>query len=531
MLFPLGTWSSLCISHNELLKLHRDSTNEANTLNYTVTLGDFTGGGLLLESESGGHSHFVAEMNRNLRFALVDTRDQPLAFDGTLWHGTAPFQGDRWVIAAYTCRNIDKLRETDVQALRAWGFPLPKCDALPTAEVASPQPLASASLPSKFCLWLGSIAQVDKEKLSLQSVPLITVPDLQDGTLRHQVIRCSAEGVFSTIFIRFSGAWSAAHNTWVLQLCKLAFSCGTTVHLDISAWDNCWYDPLFIHCVATGFRHVVQIPPCAFQGTAGRPWIMVSSSEAFASLGDLCTCKRCLHCSGDTPYTPQLFEAFGKFFISADGATGVPGATFSLQHAWHSISGKSVDEPPHAWVDGGGLHSRPDWSGKERIGKDVMQELRHSLMEFCGQSHLPSRLRSRLLSPKEESLLSAEDIARVQAIFGTWLQEQTGNSIDWSIPPDQPYCLHALSALSSALQDCDISLFGALLQGVPTGFKQDIPLSGCFAPSGRAVEEVLPGEHLILKLAFMCTSVHTQKTFLSRMSHVRTFCMFPLWHV
>ncbi|CAE7790036.1 unnamed protein product, partial [Symbiodinium necroappetens] len=390
---------------------------EANTLNYTVTLGNFTGGGLLLESESGDHSHFVAEMNRNLRFALVDARDQPLAFDGTLWHGTAPFQGDRWVITAYTCRNLDKLRETDVQALRAWGFPLPKCDALPTAEVASLQPPESTSLPSKFCLWLGSIAQVDKEKLSLQSVPLITVPDLQDGTLRHQVIRCSADGVFSTIFIRFSGEWSAAHNIWVLQLCKLAFSCGTTVHLDISAWDNCWYDPLFIHCVATGFRHVVQIPPCAFQGKAG-----------------------------DIPYTTPLIEAFGKLFISTDGATGVPGATFSVQHAWDSIPGKNRQ----------GCHAGAQ---------------------------------SRLLSPKEESLLSAEDIARVQSIFGNWLQEQTGNSVDWSIPPDQPYCLHAFSALSSALHDCDISLFGALLQGVPTGFKQDIPLSGCFAPSGRAVEE------------------------------------------
>ena len=182
MLFPLGTWSSLCISHNELPKVHRDSTNELNTLNYTVALGDFTGGGLLLEAASGDHSHFVDDIGRELRFSLVDTRDKPLAFDGTLWHGTAPFQGDRWVITAYTCRNLDKLRETDVQALRAWGFPLPAGETSPAAEVASPQPPESTSLPSKFCLWLGSIAQVDKEKLSLQSVPLVTVPDLQDST-------------------------------------------------------------------------------------------------------------------------------------------------------------------------------------------------------------------------------------------------------------------------------------------------------------------------------------------------------------
>ena len=484
MLFPLGTWSSLCISHNELLKIHRDCTNEVNTLNYTVTLGPFTGGGLLLESESGEHSHFVAEVNRNLRFALVDTRDQPLAFDGTLWHGTAPFQGDRWVITAYTCRNLEKLREADVQALHAWGFPLPQSVASSTAEVASPQPAVSQSIPSKFCLWLGEIVQGDKDQLSQQSVPLIAIPDLQDDTSRHQIIRCSADGVFSTIFIKFSDkveciaqylgvATLQAWHFHVARLCTWIYLTGIiagtilfsfTVLLQVSG----------ILCKS----HLVH-----FRARQVCPWIMVSSSEAFASLGEVCSCKRCLHCPGATPYPSNLIEAFGKFFISAEGATCVPGESFSVKHAWDSIPGKSVDEPPHAWVDGGGLHSRPDWSGKERVGIDVMRGLRHSLMEFCGRCHLPSRLRSRLLSPKEEGFLAKEDIANVQAIFGAWLQEQTGNSVDWSIPQDQPYCLHALSALSSALQDCDISLFGALLQGVPTGFKQDIPLSGCFAPS------------------------------------------------
>ena len=297
----------------------------------------------------------MPEMNCNLKFALLDTRENPLAFDGTLWHGTAPFQGDRWVITAYTCRNLDKLRDADVQALHSWGFPLPQSVTLPETEAA----FSSAyhfynPFQQSFACGFGDIAQADKAQLAQQSVPLIAVPDLQDSTLRHQIVRCSADGVFSTIFIKFSGRWSATHNIWVLQLCKLAFSCGTTVHLDISAWDNCWYDPLFIHCVATGFRHIVQIPPCAFQGKAGRPWIMVSSSEAFASLGEVCSCKRCIHCSGDTPYPSYLIEAFGKFFLSADGTPCVPGAVFSVQHAWDSIPGKSVDEPPHAWVDGGG---------------------------------------------------------------------------------------------------------------------------------------------------------------------------------
>ncbi|CAE7363847.1 spn-E, partial [Symbiodinium necroappetens] len=288
-----GTWSSICISHNELLRLHRDSTNEPNTLNYTVTLGPFTGGGLLLESASGEHCHFVEELNRSLNFCMVDTKDQPFAFDGNLWHGTAPFQGDRWVITAYTCRNLDKMQDSDVQALRSWGFPLPLTDTL-LSSVASSRLSASLELPSKFCLWLGSLAPSARDMLASKSVPLIPVLDLGDIKLRRQILRCAAEGVLSTVFIRFSDKWTAEHNGWVLQLCKLAFSCGTTVHLDISAWDRCWYDPLFIHCVATGFRHVVQIPPCGFQGSEGTP-----------------------------EYPVPLVEAFGKLFLSVDGVAGV----------------------------------------------------------------------------------------------------------------------------------------------------------------------------------------------------------------
>ena len=115
---------------------------------------------------------------------------------------------------------------------------------------------------------------------------------------------------------------------------------------------------------------MVQIPPCAFQGSEGRPWIMVSSSEAFASLGEVCTCKHCIHVSGTPEYPVPLVEAFGKLFLSVDGVAGVHDITFSVQDAWNAVPCKSVDDPPRAWVDGGGLHSRPDWSGKEREGKE-----------------------------------------------------------------------------------------------------------------------------------------------------------------
>ena len=77
----------------------------------------------------------------------------------------------------------------------------------------------------------------------------------------------------------------------------------------------------------------------------------------------------------------------------------------------------------------------------------------------------------------------------LRRIFSAWFREQNVHSVDWSIPSGQPYCLHSLAVLSSILQDCDVSLFGALLSGVPAGYNHDIPLSGCFAPSGRTTAD------------------------------------------
>ena len=249
MLFPLGTWSSICVSHDETLKIHRDSTNEPNTLNYTVTVGSFSGGGLLLESTTGEHSAFVEDLGRSLRLSIIDTRENPFAFDGNLWHGTAPFEGDRWVITAYTCRNLSKLSSEDLHSLRSWGFPLPHDVAVLSTEAAIPPSTAPTERPSRFCLLLGAFQQSALAVLASSSVPFIPMVDLVVSSARKQIMRCAAEGVLSTVFIRFSNSWTAEHNGWVLQLCKLAFSCGATFHLDISEWNHCWSDQLFLHCV------------------------------------------------------------------------------------------------------------------------------------------------------------------------------------------------------------------------------------------------------------------------------------------
>ena len=54
-----------------------------------------------------------------------------------------------------------------------------------------------------------------------------------------------------------------------------------------------------------------------------------------------------------------------------------------------------------------------------------------------------------------------------------------------SIKEHQPMCLEIMQQLSRAMLDADVNLFDCLLQGVSTGFQNDIPSSHCFGPNDR----------------------------------------------
>ena len=119
---------------------------------------------------------------------------------------------------------------------------------------------------------------------------------------------------FHCIFCRLVGG------TYKLgaQALQVAFSSGSTIHFDISDWSACWSDQLFLHCVATGLNHVVQVPTCAFKGANGRPWLFVSSSEAFATcLGATCSCNGSHDMQCAPFYPPALIEVFSSMICAA----------------------------------------------------------------------------------------------------------------------------------------------------------------------------------------------------------------------
>ena len=261
MLFPLGTWSSLCISHNELLKLHQDLTNAPGTLNYTVSLGDFSGGGLLLESPSGALHLPLPTSGEMKHFAICDTKSSPLAFDGTLWHGTEEFAGDRWVVTAYTCRHLEELSAEDVARLRGWSFPLP---SIGHSEERRPEaaPLPS---PQQFGLIVDSSTECPlSANFSDTGIPHVVFNSFSCATSCDAVFRAASSGVFPFIVAVLSSEMALEHLTWVLHLIQVAVSVGASVLLDISAWTSCWSNRFFVHCVSTSLRYIIQVPPCAF---------------------------------------------------------------------------------------------------------------------------------------------------------------------------------------------------------------------------------------------------------------------------
>ena len=67
--------------------------------------------------------------------------------------------------------------------------------------------------------------------------------------------------------------------------------------------------------------------------------------------------------------------------------------------------------------------------------------------------------------------------------FKQWLDEfleAHGEVPDWSIPSDQPMHLFILQSFQRITEDKDTSLFGYLIDGVPTGFDKPIEPSHCF---------------------------------------------------
>ena len=144
-LWPTGSWNAVCIACNRETSMHRDLANAPHSRNFSVSLGDFTGGCLWVQADEGTSFRAVPGGADPIPGVEVSTHNAPICFDPTLWHCTLPFVGERWAITCYTL--------ADVSPTILAGFNFPSAtDNLPlqvSAMAASPEGLQASEGQSR----------------------------------------------------------------------------------------------------------------------------------------------------------------------------------------------------------------------------------------------------------------------------------------------------------------------------------------------------------------------------------------------
>ena len=115
-----STWTSFVISYNNKVPWHRDNHNLKGSLNYTCSMGKFTGGALQFWKGPG-----EGETEQ------VNTSHRVVSFSPDAWHATCPWTGERVSISAYTVRSVFDLSDEQRKQLHTCGFPLPKPSSEP----------------------------------------------------------------------------------------------------------------------------------------------------------------------------------------------------------------------------------------------------------------------------------------------------------------------------------------------------------------------------------------------------------------
>ena len=90
-------------------------------------------------------------------------------------------------------------------------------------------------------------------------------------------------------------------------------------------------------------------------------------------------------------------------------------------------------------------------------------------MQYLADQRLPVKVRSLAAQGMQTSPFPEPVVAHMRQLFTTWASDQGYTSaISWDKPAGQPYCLHALTVLSSLLEDRDRCSVGCLRDLMPT---------------------------------------------------------------
>ena len=137
-----GDCSSICINHGSSIKVHKDARNMKETMNHTISLGNFEGGEIWIHDPAARKGEPKVTMQKvGLRMLCGikhDSHNQLVRFNPKTYHCVVPWKGDRWSITAYVNRAVPKLQSDEISKLRSYGFSVSKRAAIP-APVPDPE--------------------------------------------------------------------------------------------------------------------------------------------------------------------------------------------------------------------------------------------------------------------------------------------------------------------------------------------------------------------------------------------------------
>ncbi|CAE6964969.1 unnamed protein product [Symbiodinium sp. CCMP2456] len=141
-----ATWTSVTLGRNASTQVHHDFHNLRGSRNYTMSLGQQSGGELWLEDRSVQEKEIGSDVKWRragtghwLPGRLHDTNGKFYDFDPFLKHATEPWVGDRWMLTFHSTRNYPKASGGLRGYLKNCGFPLPKSDKKARFETADKQ--------------------------------------------------------------------------------------------------------------------------------------------------------------------------------------------------------------------------------------------------------------------------------------------------------------------------------------------------------------------------------------------------------
>ena len=128
-----ATWTSISVTRNIGVSVHRDSNNLKDSKNYTVTFGQDAGGDIWMEEdvdENQVHGKGIV-WKRDRTGAWVPGRyyndkEHFIDFNPFRRHASEEWTGDRWCLTYHTVRGVAKIGGELKKYLGRAGFPVPK---------------------------------------------------------------------------------------------------------------------------------------------------------------------------------------------------------------------------------------------------------------------------------------------------------------------------------------------------------------------------------------------------------------------